>query len=491
MIYEGMWNHLNCRSFLLNYFAEKQKEQDGWVNESDLVIDATISKEYYRRFLQYINKDDVYTELVQPIAKSIVNLFTPDLTDQVRSIEPDTLFQILKFSILQVSPEGTGHSTFYERLMATEFDHELTEDQISSVQYDYYLLQVLHKNIRPIAIELVSLLQNQSEDTTKEKSIDYLITFLQRHYLLNIKGLDGKTIIQSIVELEIDQETEFSLLSKILDKNEQHFQHILEVLFVSEVLELRFKRCSYNALLEIRCQIFDKVGCQPGTAISELIDFYLSGELSTDRYDRIMKLLSDIKFYLPNEIVSFDRESLLHEILATQEADFRTPEKMRNAIKSIFDGFLLKNIRQKLQDEYDKQTTNLRKANNQKFLVREPNRTFQSIGEVNDDLDQSIYDNASMFVEFDYSFVDAETESRIITNFNKKRPILQKKFGEKAVRFIEMRLHCNDEKVLHKEFAEILDCSIKHVEYIKQKLRKNQREIERLLGIKTPKNQGA
>jgi len=97
MIYDGMWDHLAGRSFLLNYFGQKQAKHDGWADQADLMIDAFITKEYYRQFLKYVGKEEVYTELVRPTATSIVTLFTPIL---VRG--PDVRNRILCFKFWNV-----------------------------------------------------------------------------------------------------------------------------------------------------------------------------------------------------------------------------------------------------------------------------------------------------------------------------------------------------------------------------------------------------
>ena len=71
-----------------------------------------------------------------------------------------------------------------------------------------------------------------------------------------------------------------------------------------------------------------------------------------------------------------------------------------------------------------------------------------------------------------------------MANFNKKLPILKEKLGERAVHFMSIRLQRNDEKVRHKDVAELWDCDIKHVEYIARKIRKKRPEIEKILDIK-------
>ena len=501
MIYDGMWDHLAGRSFLLNYFGQKQAKHDGWADQADLMIDAFITKEYYRQFLKYVGKEEVYTELVRPMATSIVTLFTPHFSERARCTEPDSLFQVLECTLWDYPPENTGQATFcqkailFEKLITTVSSQPLNAEQLQWLRSQPDLLLSLkkmseylgdlsrlwQKTIRPTAINLISLLQNQFKETEKGESIHSLISLLEQDWLLSWKGADEKTIVAYIIESEIDQPTEYAFLDQIFG---QDYRQIVEVLLASEVIELSIKLCSHNALSEIQRQILDKLGYQPQTALSGLVEFYLSGELNKDGYDQITKLLAEIKFDLPNDIDSSDRKSLLDEILVTKEAEFRTPKKIRQAIQSIYDGFLLKNIRQKVQAEYRKQRTQYRKVNNFKSLLRHPNRTSRSSGETNEDSDQWAHLDKFASIEIDDSFIDTELEAKIMANFNKKLPILKEKLGERAVHFMSMRLQRNDEKVLHKDVAELWDCDIKQVEYIARKIRKKRPEIEKILDIK-------
>ena len=94
-------------------------------------------------------------------------------------------------------------------------------------------------------------------------------------------------------------------------------------------------------------------------------------------------------------------------------------------------------------------------------------------------MDQWAHLDKFVSVEIDDSFIDAEIESSIMDNFNKKRPILTEKFGERTVHFMSIRLQRNDEKVRHKDIAELWDCDIKKVEYIARKIRKNDQKSRR------------
>ena len=348
MIYDGMWDHLAGRSFLLNYFGQKQAKHDGWADQADLMIDASITKEYYRQFLQYVDKEDVYTELVQPMATGMVTLCTSDFNEKVRGMEADFLFRILELSLLTNSSEDTGTATFYQKLMAINFEQELSADQIQSVRHNGHLLQVWQKIIRPSTTKLIGVLQNQFEDMAKEKSLDYLFSLLERDSLLHCQGTDEKTIVQYIIEAEIDPEVKYSFLGQSLHTNDPYFQQIVDVLLTSEVIEQTCKLCSHNARCEILGRVLDKLGCRQQKDLSELIRCYLLGELSTDGYHQIMRLEAGIEFDLPHEIDdTSDRESLLDEILATKEAEFRTSKKIRQAIQSIDKGFSVENINQK------------------------------------------------------------------------------------------------------------------------------------------------
>ena len=505
MIYDGMWDHLAGRSFLLDYFGRKQEKHDGWADQADLMIDASITKEYYRQFLQYVGQEEVYTQLVQPMATSIVTLFTPDFSEMARCMEPDSLFQVLECTLWDYPPENTGQATFcqkamlFEKLITTLFSQPLNAEQLQGLRGQPDLLPLLEKKaeylrdllrlwqntIRPSATKLIGVLQNQFEDMAKEKSSDYLFSLLERESLLHCQGTDDKTIIQHIIEAEIDPEVEYSLLGQSRHTNDPHFQQIVDVLLNSEVIEQACKLCSHHARCEILGRVLDKLGCRQQKAVSELIRFYFLGELSKEEYDRIMRLAAGIKFDLPHEIIddTSDRESLLDDIFVTKAAEFRTSNKIRKAIQSIEKGFAVKNVRQGLQDAYKKQNAECRKVNNVGSLVRQSNRTSRSSEESGEDLDQWAHLDKFVSVEIDDSFIDAEIESRIMDNFNKKRPILTEKFGERTVHFMSIRLQRNDEKVRHKDIAELWDCDIKKVEYIARKIRKKRPEIEKILDI--------
>ena len=151
MIYDGMWDHLAGRSFLLNYFGKKQEKHDGWADQPSLIIDASITKEYYRQFLQYVGQEEVYTQLVQPMATSIVTLFTHDFSDRARCMEPDSLFQVLESTLWDCPPENTRPATFcqtatlFEKLITTLFSQPLNAEQIQWLRGQPDLLPSLKK----------------------------------------------------------------------------------------------------------------------------------------------------------------------------------------------------------------------------------------------------------------------------------------------------------------------------------------------------------
>ena len=99
------------------------------------------------------------------------------------------------------------------------------------------LSRLWQKTIRPSATKLIGVLQNQFEDMAKEKSLDYLFSLLERDSLLHCQGTDEKTIVQYIIEAEIDPEVEYSLLGQSRHTNDPHFQQIVDVLLTSEVIE--------------------------------------------------------------------------------------------------------------------------------------------------------------------------------------------------------------------------------------------------------------
>ena len=109
------------------------------------------------------------------------------------------------------------------------------------------------------------------------------------------------------------------MLSRLLHTNERYFQQVLEVLLLaSEVIELTCKLCCQNASSQILHLVVEKSGYRKRQGLSELVRFYISGELSEDEYEKMKKFLAEITTnvcYLPNEIDSSDRRSLLHEIV--------------------------------------------------------------------------------------------------------------------------------------------------------------------------------
>ena len=54
MVYRGMWGHLTGRSRLRQDFREQNQEYDGWTDQADLMLDASITREYLVQFLQYM-----------------------------------------------------------------------------------------------------------------------------------------------------------------------------------------------------------------------------------------------------------------------------------------------------------------------------------------------------------------------------------------------------------------------------------------------------
>ena len=151
MIYDGMWDHLAGRSFLLDYFGQKQEKHDGWADQPSLIIDVSITKEYYRQFLQYVGQEEVYTQLVQPMATSIVTLFTPDFSEMARCMEPDSLFQVLESTLWDCPAENTGPATFcqtatlFEKLITTLFSQPLNAEQLQWLRGQPDLLPSLKK----------------------------------------------------------------------------------------------------------------------------------------------------------------------------------------------------------------------------------------------------------------------------------------------------------------------------------------------------------
>ena len=487
IVYRDMWGHLTGRSRLLQDFREKNQKYDGWANQADLILDASITREYFVQFLQYMGEEDIYTELIRPVATVIVPPAVDDFSELPSDKKPDFPSQILRFNPLANSSRDTGQATLFQKSTTIELEQGLNAEQTGTLPPNVDLFRAWREIVRPTATKLIFVFQNHSTDLARGKPLDYLVSVLERHLLLSRKRTNGKTFVQDLVESEIDQETEYSLLSQLLDTNEQYFQQILEVLLASEVIELSFKLCCQNALSEIQCQVLSKLNYQPQTALWELVRLYLSGELTQDGYNRIMKFLTQRtnkllekkrgKYYLPNEVDSSDRESLLHEILVRKQAEFSQPKTIRKAIQSVYNEFLLKDIFQEVQGEWRKQTADIRSVNNVSLLVRQPNFTAATGGESNEDADQWGHIDKFWSAEDDPSLMEART------TFDKKLPILTEKFGEDAVRFMSIRVNRNCQKIQYEKMASLMGCKKERVAYIASKIRKKRAEIEQILEI--------
>jgi len=166
----------------------------------------------------------------------------------------------------------------------------------------------------------------------------------------------------------------------------------------------------------------------------------------------------------------------LHEIVIQLRHKFEE-KTTREAMKWLYDGWLVKDVFQRVQNEYRKQTTDIRRVNNASLLVRQPNFTAATGGESNEDTDQ--WGHADQFwpTEDDYSLMEAKE------TFDKKLPILTEKFGEDAVRFMSIGVNSNCQKIPHKKMASLMGCKEKRVEYIASKIRKKRAEIEKILDI--------
>ena len=458
IVYGGMWEHLPGRSRLLQDFREQNQEYDGWTGQADLMLDASITREYLVQFLQYMGKEYLYTELIRPAATDIV----PPAVDDFSELPP-----------LANSSRDTGQTTVFQKSMAIELEHRLNAEQTGTLPHNVELFRVWREIVRPTATKLRSRFQNHFKDLAKGKPLDYLISVLERHLLLSSQRTNGKTCVQDLIESEIDQETEYSLLSQLLDTNERYFQQILEVLLASEVIELTFRLCGQNASSQIQHLVVEKSGNRKRQGLSELVRFYICGELSEDEYEKVMTFLVEITnnaCYLPNEVDSSDRRSLLHEIVIQLMHKFEE-KTTREAMKWLYDGWLVKDVFQRVQKEYRKQTTDLRRVNNVSLLVRTPNFTAEPGGESNEDADQF------WPTEDDHSLMEAKA------TFGKKLPVLTEKFGEDAVRFMSIRVNRNCQKIQYKKKASLMGCKKERVAYIASKIRKKRAEIEQILEI--------
>ena len=104
-VYGGMWGHLPGRSRLLQDFREQNQEYDGWTGQADLMLDASITREYLVQFLQYVGKEDIYTELIRPAATGIV----PPAVDDFSELPP-----------LANSSRDTGQATLFQKSMTID-----------------------------------------------------------------------------------------------------------------------------------------------------------------------------------------------------------------------------------------------------------------------------------------------------------------------------------------------------------------------------------
>ena len=114
IVYGGMWGHLPGRSRLLQDFREQNQEYDGWTGQADLMLDASITKEYYSQFLRYLGKEHLYTDLIRPVATVIV----PPAVDDFSELPP-----------LANSSRDTGQTTVFQKSMAIELEHGLNAEQ--------------------------------------------------------------------------------------------------------------------------------------------------------------------------------------------------------------------------------------------------------------------------------------------------------------------------------------------------------------------------
>ena len=464
MVYRGMWGHLTGRSRLLQDFREQNQEYDGWTDQADLMLDASITREYLVQFLQYMGKEYLYTELIRPAATGIVPPAVDDFSEQPP---------------LANSSRDNGQTTIFQKSMAIGLEQGLNAEQTGTLPPNVELFRVWREIIRPTATKLRSLFQNHFKDLAKGKPLDYLISVLERDLLVSSQRTNEKTCVQDLIESEIDQETEYSWLSQLLDTNERYFQQILEVLLASEVIELTFKRCGQNASSQIQHLVVEKSGNRRRQGFSELVRFYICGQLSEDEYEKVMTYLVEITtnvWTLPHEIDRSDRRSLVHEIVIQLRHKF-DEKTTREAMNWLYDGWLVTDIFQGVHDQYRKQTTDKRRVNNVNLLVREPNFTAETSGESNEDADQWGHADQFWSTEDDHSLMEAKA------TFDKKLPLLTEKFGEDAVRFMSIRVNRNCQKIQYEKMASLMGCKKERVAYIASKIRKKRAEIEQILEI--------
>ena len=120
IVYRDMWEHLPGRSRLLQDFREQNQEYDGWTGQADLMLDASITREYLVQFLKYMGKEDIYTELIRPAATGIVPPAVDDFSELPPDKNPDFPSQILQFPPLANSSQDTGQATVFQNSMAIE-----------------------------------------------------------------------------------------------------------------------------------------------------------------------------------------------------------------------------------------------------------------------------------------------------------------------------------------------------------------------------------
>ena len=142
IVYRDMWGHLTGRSRLLQDFREQNQEYDGWADQADLMLDASITKEYYSQFLRYLGKEHLYTELIRPVATVIVPPAVDDSSELPRDKTPDFSSQILQFNPLANSSQDTGQATLFQKSMTIELEHELNTEQTGTLPHNVELFRV-------------------------------------------------------------------------------------------------------------------------------------------------------------------------------------------------------------------------------------------------------------------------------------------------------------------------------------------------------------
>ena len=160
IVYGGMWGHLPGRSRLLQDFREQNQEYDGWTGQADLMLDASITKEYYSQFLRYLGKEDIYTKLIRPVATVIVPPAVDDFSELPPDKKPDYPSHILQFPPLANSSRDTGQATVFQKSMAIELEHWLNAEQTGTLPHNVELFRVWREIIRPTATKFFFVFQN-------------------------------------------------------------------------------------------------------------------------------------------------------------------------------------------------------------------------------------------------------------------------------------------------------------------------------------------